>query len=144
MQPTTDKIAADIIWGLIPFSRLSWVLAQIVKQLLGIPSHPLLPNIFQQTNVGSDASSRLTGLTAVPMQAIGRFLPSSAVLEVLAQQHSLTASSAPLATHLVNVFKDAASNHSKRNCTDHVRHTLDTCMPLCHPRNFAMLGRSSM
>jgi len=63
-------------------------------------------------------SPYLANHRCVPMQAIGRYLPPSAVLDVLAEQHGFHPTSAPLATHLVKIFKEAASNRSKRMCGD--------------------------
>ena len=47
-------------------------------------------------------------------------MPANAILQVLANQHGFDPASGSLASHLVNLFKGAASNHSKRLFGGHV------------------------
>ena len=47
-------------------------------------------------------------------------MPASAILQVLADQHGFDPTSGSLAGHLVKLFKEASSNHSKRLFPGHV------------------------
>ena len=54
------------------------------------------------------------------MQETGRYISAATIMEGLANQYGIDMSSNSLAGHLVTIFQEASSNHSKGRYDNHV------------------------